>query len=229
MQEPVSPARAAQRRRILAYVIFIVWLLAIPLTVLYDPALRQIYHHWTDGMGGLDTVAHLLTAFVSLKILGPLALLLVMLDRRARWWLLGDLAIVMTAESVGETLLKRLFGRLRPDNPAAAGMSVFQGPHWASGFGFPSGHAFASFALAAVFSAWYPRWRWLFIIGAMAVALARVQLDRHFFGDVVFGAFLGWYMAWALLNWRRTRTGKAGRGPAEGEPAPDKALASETM
>jgi membrane-associated phospholipid phosphatase len=108
-------------------------------------------------------------------------------------------------------------------------MTVFRGPHWEHGFAFPSGHAFASFALAAVFCAWYPRWRWLFIVGAIAVALARVQLDRHFFGDVLFGAFLGWYMAWALVSWRRARTSRAGRGPAQGEPVADEAAVSETM
>jgi membrane-associated phospholipid phosphatase len=34
----------------------------------------------------------------------------------------------------------------------------------------------------------------------MAAGLARVQLDRHFFSDIVAGGVLGWCWAWAVLG-----------------------------
>ena len=210
---PPPTASAPNRRRVLAIVICLVWLLAIPLTVAYDPLLRLAYHHLMDGLVGWTHASDLITHLVSLKFIAPLALLLVFLDRRLRYWFLVDVGAASAGQGIVEHALKHLFGRLRPD--VAQGLSVFTGPHAKGGFGFPSGHALASFALAGVLSAWYPRWRWAFIVGAIIVCLARVQLDRHFFGDVMCGGFLGWYLALGVVTWRRRLIARSARRRAE--------------
>jgi membrane-associated phospholipid phosphatase len=198
---PPPPTCPLPHGRTIAIAVCLAWLVAIPLTVAYDPPLRQAYHHAMDGFVGLTQAAQVISDLVSPEFIAPVVLLLVILDRRLRYWFLADIAGASLGQGVVEHVLKHAFGRLRPE--AAGGLSVFTGPHWDGRFGFPSGHALAAFALAGVLSVWYPRWRWVFIIGAIIVCLARVQLDRHFFGDVVFGSFAGWYLAIGIVTWRR--------------------------
>ena len=128
-----------------------------------------------------------------------------MLDPRIRWALMRNAVWVMGAQALASEIGKHLFGRLRPD--ASNWQTIFYGPTLQQGpFGFPSGHATASFALAAIFASYYPRWRWAFLIGAVAVAFSRAHLGRHFFGDTVAGSALGWYLAlWILSLVRRPK------------------------
>ncbi|MDE3164683.1 MAG: phosphatase PAP2 family protein [Acidobacteriota bacterium] len=62
--------------------------------------------------------------------------------------------------------------------------------------GFPSGHAISTWALASVIAHQYPR-TWVKVAAyglAAAVSLARVGARRHFPGDVVAGAAMGWFI-----------------------------------
>ena len=64
---------------------------------------------------------------------------------------------------------------------------------------FPSGHAAASFATAAVFADRYEQpVRGIAYGLASAVAAARVYSDKHFASDVVAGGLLGWVIGKAL-------------------------------
>lgn len=68
-------------------------------------------------------------------------------------------------------------------------------------FSFPSGHATASFAGAAIFSYFDKKRKWLYYSIAGLVGLSRIYLDCHYFFDVVFGAFVGYFISKiALLN-----------------------------
>jgi len=49
---------------------------------------------------------------------------------------------------------------------------------------FPSGHAAIAFALALALGAMMPRFRWLFLIYAIAIAASRVILNAHHLSDV---------------------------------------------
>jgi membrane-associated phospholipid phosphatase len=62
--------------------------------------------------------------------------------------------------------------------------------------GFPSGHAISTWALASVIAHEYPRpWVKVAAYGvAAAVSLARVGARRHFPGDVMAGAAMGWFI-----------------------------------
>ena len=68
---------------------------------------------------------------------------------------------------------------------------------------FPSGHMAASCAVVAVLWFWYPRWRPIYCVAALAVGVGLVATNYHFFGDVIAGAFLGLSVGWvATIIWR---------------------------
>jgi membrane-associated phospholipid phosphatase len=60
------------------------------------------------------------------------------------------------------------------------------------GWGYPSGHASAAFALATVVAALLPpRWRWVPFAVATVVGLARMHVGVHYPMDVIGGALIG--------------------------------------
>ncbi len=103
---------------------------------------------------------------------------------------IGILATALSGPVV--QAFKHLFGRARP--LLNLGDFHFIGPNLAAnGFdSFPSGHALASFALAAFFSRYYPKGKFYFYAFAAAISLVgRVMLREHFLSDVVVGGALG--------------------------------------
>lgn len=58
---------------------------------------------------------------------------------------------------------------------------------------FPSGHASAAFAVAAMQAHFHPRQSLLWYGGATLIGASRVQLERHYWHDVIAGAALGYF------------------------------------
>lgn len=73
--------------------------------------------------------------------------------------------------------------------------SLAGGSGWQS---FPSGHSASAAALAVSLSLAYPRGKWLFGCLAAGACLQRVAAQAHFASDVLFGAALGWGVAWLV-------------------------------
>lgn len=102
-------------------------------------------------------------------------------------------------------ILKHLIGRPRP---RWTHQEAFEfGPSWQGGLdAFPSGHASASFAVAAVLARYFPGWRGFWYGGALLVGMARVVGGSHFPTDVLGGAVLGFLIGYvwarALKDWR---------------------------
>ena len=107
-------------------------------------------------------------------------------------------AVTFVSAGVVEFTLKYLIGRPRP--VAAAALVGSFVPEVDS---FPSGHATSVFAVAAIFAAYYPRFRWPFYGLATAIALGRVYLERHYVSDIVAGAVLGMAFAAYLYGQRQ--------------------------
>jgi undecaprenyl-diphosphatase len=57
--------------------------------------------------------------------------------------------------------------------------------------GFPSDHATAAFAIAAVLLVRLGRWTWPILVAAAALAVSRVLVGVHYPNDVLAGALLG--------------------------------------
>jgi membrane-associated phospholipid phosphatase len=139
------------------------------------------------GMGGVQ---------VAILALGALL---------ARFWVggwnhvrraLAALAAVAIS-GVSTQLIKHLVGRPRPRMNLS--WLELTGPALSSDLhSLPSGHAATSFALAMYLGLKYPRWAWLFLLGAALVAAGRVMSLSHYPSDVVAGAWLGLAVGWLV-------------------------------
>jgi membrane-associated phospholipid phosphatase len=111
--------------------------------------------------------------------------------RGLRMAMLG-LIVVIAADLTGN-VVRRSLGRPRPN--LAHSYLEFQGPRRAFVFSpalsFPSGEATDAFALAAVLTYAWRRWRPAFYAAATLTALARVIVGAHYVSDVVAGAMIG--------------------------------------
>jgi len=108
---------------------------------------------------------------------------------------LGLLAALALAEVV-----KGLVNRPRPAEVFHTLYVVPEG----LGRSFPSGHATAAFALAALLSVCWPRGRLLWWAMALGVAWSRIYLGLHFPSDCAGGAVLGAGLVWGAVwvGWR---------------------------
>jgi membrane-associated phospholipid phosphatase len=89
--------------------------------------------------------------------------------------------------------LKYTVGRERPDHSANDS--------------FPSGHAAQTFASATVLARHLgPQATWPALVVASFVSLSRVNQNRHFLSDVVFGASLGVAVGWNTVHRESTWT-----------------------
>ncbi len=103
------------------------------------------------------------------------------------------LAIGLAIAGVSVYLLAELFKAIvdRP-RPAALLTDVHIRGAMPTGNGFPSGHASVSCALAMIAWLWFgPRLRWISIVAAAVVCVARVYVGAHLPLDVIGGAALG--------------------------------------
>lgn len=76
-------------------------------------------------------------------------------------------------------------------------------PDHSSRDSFPSGHASAAFAVAAMQAHWHPRQAVAWYAGAAVIAESRVTLKRHYWHDVLAGAALG--IGMAAVEWHQPR------------------------
>src|SRR6185295_5614177 len=106
--------------------------------------------------------------------------------------------------------MKHAIGRPRPRTMRDE--EFFTGPSFAPDLdSFPSGHAAASFAIAAVLAKHFPRWIWVIYGLAALIACSRVSRGSHFATDVIMGitvgVLVGSVVARPVREWRQSLTG----------------------
>jgi len=183
------------------------WLLVLPvllaliaLALITGQHIHALYRATLGRVDALNLPAAVLTELFRLKPVFLIAVVLLLVDRRLRWGFAVDFGVVMLVQALVGNALKDVFNRMRPDSLLQPG--VFLGPQWnGPGHSFPSGHAVAAWALAALMSSWYPRRRWVFYVVAAAVCWSRLQLNAHYLGDVIAGSVVGWYITQGILAW----------------------------
>jgi membrane-associated phospholipid phosphatase len=125
-------------------------------------------------------------------------------DERLRETGLIAFETLIDANIVGETL-KLAAGRPRPLEKDGRGRFETASNRWNSSF--PSGHAINSWALASVVAHEYPKPLVKIVAYGLAstVVISRLGARRHFPGDVVAGAGIGWFMGDYLYGKRHNR------------------------
>jgi membrane-associated phospholipid phosphatase len=105
-----------------------------------------------------------------------------------------------------KSLLKFAFGRTWPDtwienNPSFIrdGVYGFNFFHGGRGYmSFPSGHMALTSAVLAVLWLAYPKFRALYALVALAVAVGLIGANYHFLSDIVAGSFVGVSTGWMV-------------------------------
>jgi membrane-associated phospholipid phosphatase len=178
--------------------------------VAVDPWLLAGFHALVPDIPWLRSLSQLSEDLLSQPVVAGMVVLYVALNRSDRLRRFVTFAGTMITQGLLVSFLKKVFSRVRPAD--ALGQTQFTGPAWHHEHNsFPGGHAAAAFALAAVLSAWHPRWRWAFYAAATLVALTRMYLDRHFAGDCLVGGALGFWVARCFLLY----VGPDARAPME--------------
>ena len=120
---------------------------------------------------------------------------------------------VLIASVTGQ-ILKFIIGRVRPDY-IPEGLELFGDSLQLRAFipmsmsdwyhSMPSGHAIATFAGLVMIGMLKPKYKWLTWVLAILVGLSRLALARHWFSDVLFGAFIGMVVADFVLAFARKK------------------------
>lgn len=130
--------------------------------------------------------------------------------RRTGWLLLCIAVTLAIADQLAASVIKPWVGRLRP---CASGEVVRELVSCGGKYSFPSNHATNHFALATILSLTWLQdrargWRILLYAWAATIALAQVYVGKHWPGDIVAGALLGAFLAYAGVLAYRRLTGK---------------------
>ena len=192
----------------MAVIVCVLWL---------DRPIALLAYEWLGHHRALQHLVETPSFFGPLIVLAFAVLLL-------RWMLarrFGTIDVVANlctiTLAVGDPLrgwLKFLFGRTWPayGEPSfifegAYGFHPFHGgPDFGS---FPSGHAAAVFAVAAILWRYLPMYRALYAAGVALMSVVLLAGDFHFLSDVIAGAFLGITLSALVVNlWEhRIRSG----------------------
>lgn len=145
---------------------------------------------------------------VRVALIGLWILLLVKGGVRGRTAALLLIPVLVFADQLSSSLIKELVQRPRPCH-AIDGVPIVPGihllVHCGGGKSFPSSHAVNNFAVATLFSFYYPKGRWGFYGWAALVALSRPAVGVHYPSDIIGGAFIGILVA-AFVLWVWTVT-----------------------
>ncbi|MGY1651644.1 phosphatase PAP2 family protein [Geodermatophilus sp. SYSU D01119] len=148
------------------------------------------------------------------KLWFAVALLLAARRGPSRRGALRGLGSLTVASTVVNTVLKRVFGRVRPDMAnLAAGRALPRAPHT---FSFPSGHSASAGAFATGVALESPLAGAALGPLALAVGYSRVHVGVHYPGDVVSGLAIGAGVALAARRLRPARPAE----PDRRRPAP---------
>lgn len=102
---------------------------------------------------------------------------------------------IFLADQTSASLLRPLFERMRPANPNNPLSELVHTVNDYRGgrYGFPSSHAANTFALAAITSLIFRRWKFAIIVylWALIICYSRIYLGVHYPGDILGGLVIG--------------------------------------
>jgi undecaprenyl-diphosphatase len=166
--------------------------------------LEQVDRQWLLWLNGHHSpFLDQLMFFVSGKVewIPLYAFLLAVIIWKYRWksvWIILAVIVLITLSDQVSNLLKSGVKRFRPcKDPEIGNLVHLVNNYCRSSYGFVSGHAANSFALATFVSLLF-RKKWVtvcMIIWAAVVSYSRIYLGVHYPGDVICGALIGILLA----------------------------------
>ncbi len=117
---------------------------------------------------------------------------LFLLEKKKREWVFPLWASLMVSIAVAFAI-KLIIARPRPMEIPYILLSALN-------FSFPSMHATVAFAAVPILNKEFPDVKWFWILFASLVAFSRIYLNFHFLSDVVFGAFLGYFIGVFIIH-----------------------------
>jgi undecaprenyl-diphosphatase len=167
---------------------------------------------WLNGLGSEPFDAFWMTVTDKRYTIGFYAILTAVMSKRLGWkntlWMLLTIALLITFTDQITNLFKDGFKRFRPCHEAGIAEIMRQvKPSCGGKYGYFSGHASNSFAMATFFVVLFVRHfkllRWLFVVAAL-VAYSRIYIGVHYPLDVIsgtcFGILGGWLFAKLYLR-----------------------------
>jgi membrane-associated phospholipid phosphatase len=127
------------------------------------------------------------------------AILLPLVRRRSDAAAAAIIAVLLAM--LGSQVLKHWLDMPRPSVVLDHDLFHVIGPRL-SGRSFPSGHATAAFAVAALVGGYTLNWRlWLpLVLGAVMIGVSRIAVGAHWPTDVLAGMLIGWLSGFAGLH-----------------------------
>jgi len=104
--------------------------------------------------------------------------------------------IILLSDQLSSSVLKPLIERPRPCHSLE---DIRLLVNCGSGLSFPSSHAVNNFAGAFILTYFYKNLRYVFYTIAILVAYSRVYVGVHYPADILGGAFIGLFVAFAVL------------------------------
>ncbi len=112
------------------------------------------------------------------------------------------LFVTIAASGLLVDLIKILAGRCRPELYFQKGLYGFDLLHLDHKYlSFPSGHSATAIGAAVALSYLWPRYRVLFWIGGIMIAVSRLVVVRHYPSDVLIGGAIGGYLSFWLYRY----------------------------
>ena len=139
-----------------------------------------------------DSIFGWFTSFINIFVILILVTTLFLLEEKKREWVL-PLWLSFSFSVVISFILKLIIARPRPLG------ELFYPLINTLNFSFPSMHAMAAFAVVPILDKEFSRIKWVWILFASLFAFSRLYLNMHFLSDVVFGAFLGYFLGILII------------------------------
>lgn len=158
--------------------------------------------------GSAAALAAWVVASVGYALWMPLAFWLYVFRKDRYEWTSAVLIAVATILSMVLVDVSKIAFML-PRPPDVGGLGIMYRPEGLgvpTNFAFPSGHTSRAFTLATVAWGRYAKWRVPFATLAVSTGVSMIVIGRHFFSDVIAGAFIGMMIGRWAVNLARSRT-----------------------